>query len=293
MSIRSPRLFLGAILALVFILALPAIVLAHPLNRPSSGEVIHRVQRGETLAAIANRYRTTVAQLMAYNGLRNPNLIYVGQRLRIPTVAPASSTTSSTSDSPATTEGQVHIVRPGEYLALIARRYGVTVAALMRENGLRNSNLLYAGQRLRIPAGNSSTPPRPAPAPAPEPQPVHAPAGEKWIDINVTTQTLSAYEGDKLVFTTKVSTGTRRYPTVLGKFRIRTKLRSQTMAGPGYYLPNVPYVMYFYAGYAIHGTYWHNDFGRPRSHGCVNLSIPDAKWLYEWAPIGTLVITHR
>lgn len=293
MSTKSRCVLWGAILALILVLVWPAITLAHPLARPSSGEVIHRVQRGETLAAIASRYHTTVAQLMAYNGLRNPNLIYVGQRLRIPTTAPALSTASSASGSSATMGSQVHIVRPGEYLALIAGRYGVTVAALMRENGLRNGNLLYVGQRLRIPAGGSLISPSPAPAPAPQPQPVHMPAGEKWIDVNVTTQTLSAYEGDKLVFTTKVSTGVRRYPTVLGRFRIRTKLRSQTMVGPGYYLPNVPYVMYFYAGYAIHGTYWHNDFGRPRSHGCVNLSIPDAKWLYEWAPIGTLVVTHR
>jgi LysM repeat protein len=290
MLTKSRRMVWGTILALILVFALPAITLAHPFTHPSFGEVIHRVQRGETLASIASRYHVTVGQLMAYNGLKNPNLIYVGQRLRIPMTTSASSTTLSAGS-------QVHIVRPGEYLALIANRYGVTVAALMRENGLSNGNLLYAGQRLRIPAGGSSPSPRPTPALAPQSQPApqiaHAPTGEKWIDVNVTTQTLSAYEGDRLVFTTKVSTGVRRYPTVLGKFRIRTKLRAQTMVGPGYYLPNVPYVMYFYAGYAIHGTYWHNDFGRPRSHGCVNMSIPDAKWLYEWAPIGTLVVTHR
>ncbi len=293
MSTKPRHTLQGATLALILALALPAITLAHPLPHPPSGEVVHRVQRGETLAVIASRYHTTVAQLMAYNGLKNPNLIYVGQRLRIPTTSSA----PSPGGLPPTMGGQVHIVRPGEYLALIANRYGTTVAALMRANGLRNGNLLYVGQRLRIPASGSSTSPRPAPAPAPQPQPapqtVHAPTGEKWIDVNVTTQTLSAYEGDKLIFTTKVSTGIRRYPTVLGTFRIRTKLRAQTMVGPGYYLPNVPYVMYFYQGYAIHGTYWHNDFGRPRSHGCVNMSIADAKWLYEWAPIGTLVVTHR
>jgi len=54
------------------------------------------------------------------------------------------------------------------------------------------------------------------------------------------------------------------------------------MSGPGYYLPNVPYVMYFYKGYSLHGTYWHNNFGTPMSHGCVNMRTEEAKWLFEW-----------
>jgi lipoprotein-anchoring transpeptidase ErfK/SrfK len=64
------------------------------------------------------------------------------------------------------------------------------------------------------------------------------------------------------------------------------------MSGPGYNLPNVPYTMYFYRGYAIHGTYWHNNFGSPMSHGCVNLATPDAQWLYNWAPMHTRVVSH-
>ena len=59
-----------------------------------------------------------------------------------------------------------------------------------------------------------------------------------------------------------------------------------------YYLPGVPWVMYFFQGYAIHGTYWHHNFGKPMSHGCVNLTIEDAKWFYNWAEIGTTVVTH-
>jgi lipoprotein-anchoring transpeptidase ErfK/SrfK len=59
-----------------------------------------------------------------------------------------------------------------------------------------------------------------------------------------------------------------------------------------YYLPNVPHVMYFYGGYGLHGTYWHNNFGTPMSHGCVNLSQTDAEWLYNWASVGTKVVTH-
>jgi lipoprotein-anchoring transpeptidase ErfK/SrfK len=97
-------------------------------------------------------------------------------------------------------------------------------------------------------------------------------------------------------------------PTVVGQFRIYWKLLASDMAGPGYYLPGVPYTMYFYRGYALHGTYWHNNFGRPMSHGCVNLRTADAQWLFNWsdpslpagvsqtqsssANPGTLVVVH-
>jgi lipoprotein-anchoring transpeptidase ErfK/SrfK len=98
--------------------------------------------------------------------------------------------------------------------------------------------------------------------------------------------------GNTPVFSAVISGGLPRTPTVVGRFRIQTKLRSTTMSGPGYHLPNVPYTMYFYRGYAIHGTYWHNNFGRPMSHGCVNMRTGDAAWVYNWAPVGTLVVTH-
>jgi len=122
---------------------------------------------------------------------------------------------------------------------------------------------------------------------------------EKWIDIDLSEQRLRAYEGRRVVFSTKVSTGTRRYPTVQGRFQIYAKVPSQTMRGGSrlrgdyYYLPRVPNVMYFFRGYSLHGTYWHNNFGRPMSHGCVNLPLADAKWLFAWAPLGTTVVVHR
>ena len=135
--------------------------------------------------------------------------------------------------------------------------------------------------------------PEPTPIPPTEP-PVVAPVsnGEKWIDVNLSTQRLVAYEGDTPVYWVTVSTGLPGTPTVTGQYNIYIKYVSQLMYGPGYYLPDVPYVMYFYLGYGIHGTYWHNNFGQPMSHGCVNTPTSDAKWLYEWAPIGTLVNVH-
>jgi lipoprotein-anchoring transpeptidase ErfK/SrfK len=116
--------------------------------------------------------------------------------------------------------------------------------------------------------------------------------GVRWIDIDLTNQMVYAYEGDTIVNSFLVSTGTWLTPTVTGKYKIWIKLKKTNMSGPGYYLPDVPYVMYFYKGYGLHGTYWHNNFGTPMSHGCVNLSIPDAEWLYYWAMEGTVVNVH-
>jgi lipoprotein-anchoring transpeptidase ErfK/SrfK len=108
------------------------------------------------------------------------------------------------------------------------------------------------------------------------------PIDEKWIEVDLSEQWLRAYEGTEVVFEAQISSGRRNTPTVTGKFRIVRKLEAQLMTGPGYYLPNVPYVQYFYAAYALHGAYWHNKFGTPTSHGCVNLKHDDAKWLYHW-----------
>jgi lipoprotein-anchoring transpeptidase ErfK/SrfK len=116
--------------------------------------------------------------------------------------------------------------------------------------------------------------------------------GERWIDVNLSEQMLYAYEGNTIVASFLVSTGVPQFPTVTGQFYTYIKLVSTLMAGDGYYLPDVPYTMYFYKGYGIHGTYWHNNFGHPMSHGCVNMYTPDAEWLFYWAPLGTLVNVH-
>jgi lipoprotein-anchoring transpeptidase ErfK/SrfK len=143
----------------------------------------------------------------------------------------------------------------------------------------------------------TATPELPTPAPLPTDPPVVVvnPTGStsaRWIDVNLSNQQLVAYEGDTPVYWVTVSTGLPGTPTVTGQYRIYVKYPAQTMSGPGYYLPDVPYVMYFYLGYGIHGTYWHNNFGQPMSHGCVNTPTPDAQWLYNWADVGTLVNVH-
>jgi lipoprotein-anchoring transpeptidase ErfK/SrfK len=116
---------------------------------------------------------------------------------------------------------------------------------------------------------------------------------EQWVDVDLSGQTLYAMRGDQVVNAFVVSTGLWPNITVTGEFRVYVKYRYADMAGDDYYLPNVPYVMYFYKGYGLHGTYWHNNFGQPMSHGCVNLKTPDAGWLFDFAGVGTVVSVHQ
>lgn len=127
----------------------------------------------------------------------------------------------------------------------------------------------------------------------PAPAEAKSDRGQKWIEIDLSKQRLAARVGDRIVKTMVISSGKARTPTPKGTFRIYAKYRKIRMRGPGYNLPNVPHTMFFRGGYAIHGTYWHTNFGRPMSHGCINLKKKDAKWLYKWAPRGTKVKIHR
>jgi lipoprotein-anchoring transpeptidase ErfK/SrfK len=110
---------------------------------------------------------------------------------------------------------------------------------------------------------------------------------ERWIEIDLTEQKLYAHQGERIVFQFPISSGKwGRTPT--GDFRIWAKLKYTLMHGGSqvlgtyYYLPNVPYTQYFHHGYGLHGTYWHNNFGHPMSHGCINLYTPDAETLFYW-----------
>lgn len=111
---------------------------------------------------------------------------------------------------------------------------------------------------------------------------------EKWIDVSLAEQKLRAYEGNNVVKEFLISSG-KWGPTPTGDFRIWYKTRAQLMTGGSkalgtyYYLPNVPNNMFFYQGYAIHGAYWHNNFGKTMSHGCVNEPLAEAAWIFDWA----------
>ncbi len=119
------------------------------------------------------------------------------------------------------------------------------------------------------------------------------------IEIDLTNQRLYAYEDGKLVYNFLISSGKwNRTPT--GTFQVWSKIRSQKMSGGSkelgtyYYLPNVPYILFFYndkvpkrMGYSLHGTYWHNNFGTPMSHGCINMKTDEVAQIFSWAEVGT------
>jgi len=115
----------------------------------------------------------------------------------------------------------------------------------------------------------------------------------RWIDVDLSEQMVRAYEGTELVGSFLVSTGINKYPTETGKYKIYAKFESSLMHGPDYYLPDVPYSMYYSGDFSLHGTYWHHNFGTPMSHGCINMDTRDAEWLFNWSSIGTLVNIHR
>jgi lipoprotein-anchoring transpeptidase ErfK/SrfK len=131
-------------------------------------------------------------------------------------------------------------------------------------------------------------------------QTVEVEAYDKWLIADITTKRMYAYEGTTLVKSFLISAGAPKTPTVLGKYAIYSKVRSQDMYGNNadgsrYFQSDVPYINYFYKDYAVHGNYWRPSsyFGNINSsHGCIGINVSDSAWIYSWAPIGTPVIVH-
>lgn len=118
-------------------------------------------------------------------------------------------------------------------------------------------------------------------------RPPLVPKGQRWIHIQLSEQTLVAYEGDVPLFATLISSGKDEHKTPTGIFQIQSKHISATMDDnttpeSTYSIEDVPWTMYFHGNFALHGAFWHNSFGLVRSHGCVNLSPIDARWLFQW-----------
>ena len=179
------------------------------------------------------------------------------------------------------------------------RRLGVDAA---RHDGV---NTVSVAQGANIPVYNAAlwqrnTSMNPSDVTVPPPG---APFGEtKWIEVDLTQQYLRAWDGRTMVFGTYISSGLDPNPTPTGYFHVFEKLPFDEMTNgpvppPGealYDLKNVPNVMYFLAGgYAIHGAYWHWNFGQRVSHGCVNEPLDAAAWMYTWTPMGTTVWVHN
>jgi lipoprotein-anchoring transpeptidase ErfK/SrfK len=284
----------------------------------------YEIQDGDTLGAIANRCSISTQQLLQANpAIRDPNRLIAGEMIAIPggmqsSLNAASQSTPTTSPVIPVTGLRTYSIQPGDTMAGIAAANGISVAQLVEANPwITNPNLIVVGWQLVIPSTDSSggrglqqepvTPNALAGQQSGEalasstPQPTRvtivpgyepSSSDEHWINVNLATQTVQAYQGREVVRNFLVSTGTAAFPTVTGQYKIWIKLLKDDMRGPGYFLQNVPYVMYFYKGYGLHGTYWHHNFGTPMSHGCVNLSIEDAAWLYNFTSVGTVVVVE-
>ncbi len=121
-------------------------------------------------------------------------------------------------------------------------------------------------------------------------------ANGRWIDIDLAEQTLAVYDNSQLIFATVIASGLEPFWTRPGLFQIYQKKETETMRNGDpsdyYYLDNVPWTMYFDKARALHGAYWRTRFGYPQSHGCINLSVGDAHWLFNWAHEGDFVYVH-
>lgn len=285
-------------------------VIENPLV--AAAPIIHIVQRGEYLGQIAALYDVSVDEILRANQITNINTIYPGQQLQIwatnissvetiavePEIASNEPVPQSEVESviptqaPIVEDAIVHVVAPGEHLSQIAQRYGVAWTAIAEANQITNPNHIYTGMQLNIPGGNSDAVQSYTTIPTIAENLVDP--GAHWgigreIVVDLSTQMTYAYEDGALLFSALVSTGLPATPTVQGEYAIWHRTPAQTMTGPGYYLPNVQWVQYFYQGYGFHGTYWHNNYGQPMSHGCVNMTNDDAQWLYNFGTIGTNV----
>jgi lipoprotein-anchoring transpeptidase ErfK/SrfK len=270
------------------------VALSHPGGaRAAESESVlaHLVQPGDTLVDLTLYYHTPLSMLEENNELavEAARPLGAGQQLGIPVgfVVPL-----------ALIDGDSEVaytVLGGDTLGELAKRFGIPAEALAAANEIGNMDRILAGEELIIPTDDeeiialveSYEPVSPTCAASNVPQPTIT-AG-KQILVVLSQQCVYAFEDGELLKVFLVSTGLPGTPTVQGNYAIYYKVEAQRMTGPGYDLPGVPWVAYFYKGYAFHGTYWHNNFGHPMSHGCVNMFTPDSEWLYRWAPVGTAV----
>jgi len=130
----------------------------------------------------------------------------------------------------------------------------------------------------------------------PNTKPPEGVTGNRWIDVDLAEQTLAVYDNNELIFATVIASGLEPFYTRPGLFQIYQKKETETMRNSDptdfYYLDNVPWTMYFDKARALHGAYWRTRFGYPQSHGCVNLSVGDAHWLFNWAHEGDYVYVY-
>lgn len=279
-----PRRFQIFILCLLFVIALTGGT--EPVS--AQGDIYpHIVQPGDTLLDLSLFYASPLHELAAANEELDLSLpVGSGEIIGVPVAFPIDPAITGQTNSEAVPA--VYTVQRGDTLFRIATRFNVAVAALAAANDIWDIDSIYVGQQLIIPTDDFDFALVEEELSTVDAPPPTIDEG-KQIVVVLSQQKLFAYEDGVLLRQFVVSTGLPGTPTVVGDFAVYVKYDSQHMSGPGYSLPNVPWVMYFYRGYGIHGTYWHNNFGQPMSHGCINMRTPEAEWLYNWAPVGTPV----
>ncbi|MBI3963392.1 MAG: L,D-transpeptidase family protein [Candidatus Kerfeldbacteria bacterium] len=165
--------------------------------------------------------------------------------------------------------GDGHAMSPGFFAFDQGFRHGVSLAS----GRMRGQSTIVAAQNHQATMGRTDIP--------------------KYVVVDLSEQRLYAYEQGMLVRTFLVSTGLPATPTPVGTYKVYQKIYSHLYAGPGYYLPNTLYNLRYNGPLFLHGAYWHNNFGRPMSHGCTNISYENAEWLYNWGDIGLVVINQQ
>ena len=257
---------------------------------PQEPTRVYVAQPGDSLTTVAAKFKTTPARLAELNQRSPSAQLHVGQPLRVPEAADVKYEAFSGDDIPVSGNYVVHVLQPGESAASVAQAYGTSLRRTLQLNDITDASQLKPGMRLIVPPpsfaelfadveiGADGYPLYPV-----------IPTEGKWISVDLDHQRTFAWEGNKLIKSFLISSGKARTPTVTGVFRIWGKIAAQRMeggsraAGDYYNLPNVQWVQYFYQDYSFHGTYWHHNFGTPMSHGCVNMTNADAKWLFDWA----------
>ena len=180
---------------------------------------------------------------------------------------------------------QVRLARPSKFsgvhdpafaLHALTLPSGEAIArhAWFRVEGVRGSRVLVAG---------GSVPRSAVRLAFHRHRPLSVPPARPWVHVDLGEQVLTAYEGDRWVFATLISSGRSSKPTLPGTFRVQQKVAHTAMSRSKYFVDEVPFILYFDKSQAFHGAFWHDSFGQPISHGCVNLSISDALWLFDWA----------
>lgn len=274
---------------IIFLLLAAAFINPSSLTYAGESALTYVVQPADTLLSLELFYGRPFHELASLNQIQAAYEVGAGRELSIPVAFEVGAASGDQIEEPA-----IYVVQRGDTLFRIATRFNVSMEALAAANRIEWVDRIYVGQSLEIPGADYVIPPDwnadPASRPLAEeliPQPSILIG--KQIIVVLSQQRVFAFEDGVLLRHFIASTGLAATPTVKGDFQVYYKLESQRMTGPGYDLPGVPWVMYFHRGYALHGTYWHNNFGRPMSHGCVNLRTPEAEWLYYWAPVGTAV----